>query len=99
MTKKLVDCCTEDEFNKIPAVADEDESFLLQFLLHTGVRKQEAADMTWDDVKLDEHKVLVTAKPNCRCPTVALPDSNNRWGIPILKRQCAISPQQKSVPV
>ena len=24
--------------------------------------------MTWDDIKLDEHKVLVTAKPNCRCP-------------------------------
>ncbi|MGD0909338.1 MAG: tyrosine-type recombinase/integrase [Candidatus Acidiferrales bacterium] len=68
VTKKLVDCYTEDEFNRMLAVADEDESFLLQFLPRTGVRKQKAAHMTWDDVKLDEHKVLVTAKPNCRCP-------------------------------
>jgi integrase len=62
VTKKLVDCYTENEINRMLAVADEDERFLILFLLATGVREQEAAHMTWSDVKLEAHEIHVTAK-------------------------------------
>lgn len=69
VTKKIVDCYTEEEVSKMLAVADGDERFLIQFLLATGVREQEAAHMTWDDVKIGSRSVRVTAKPSCRCPS------------------------------
>lgn len=47
VTKKIVDCYTEEEVCKMLRVADEDERFLIQFLLATGVRNSLAtADTT-----------------------------------------------------
>jgi integrase len=47
------------------AVATEDERFLIMFLLHVGVREQEAAHAEWSD--FDGNSFNVTAKPTCRC--------------------------------
>ena len=41
VTKKIVDCYTEEEVTNMLVVADEHERFLIQFLLATGVREQE----------------------------------------------------------
>jgi integrase/recombinase XerD len=76
VTKKIVDCYTEEEVSRMLAVANEDEQFLIQFLLATGVREQEAAHMTWDDVKIGSRSVRVTAKPDCQCPSCG-PDGFN----------------------
>jgi integrase len=66
VTKRINDCYTEAEVVAMLAVADEDEAFLINFLIATGMREQEAAHTTWNDVK--GTFVRVTAKPNCRCP-------------------------------
>jgi integrase/recombinase XerD len=96
VTKKIVDCYTEEEVNKMLAVATPDERFLIQFLLATGVREQEAAHTVWRDIKWNGKVLRVSAKPDCRCPycgadgfnikdheerEIPLPD----WFMPVLK--------------
>lgn len=101
VTRKIVDCYTEEEVTKMLAVADEDERFLIQFLLATGVREQEASHMTWDYVKIGARSVRVTAKPECRCPSCGadgfnikdfeereIPDLDD-WFIDVLKTRKA----------
>lgn len=51
VVKKIVDCYTEEEIENMLAAADEDERFLIHFLLATGVREQEAAHTIWEDIK------------------------------------------------
>jgi hypothetical protein len=68
VTKKIVDCYTEEEVEKMLAVADEDERFLILFLLATGVREQEAAHTFWTDIKWAGKVLRVSSKPDCRCP-------------------------------
>ena len=68
VVKKIVDCYTEEEIENMLAAADEDERFLIHFLLATGVREQEAAHTIWDDIKWKDKVLRVSAKPNCRCP-------------------------------
>ena len=100
VTKKIVDCYTEEEVGKMLAVADEDERFLILFLLSTGVREQEAAHTVWTDIKWAGKVLRVSAKPNCRCPycgadgfrikdyeerEIPLPD----WFLPMLKARKA----------
>jgi integrase/recombinase XerD len=65
VTKKLAkDCYTEDQVTRMFAAADPDERFLLQFLLVTGTREQEAAHTYWEDVDFTRNEVRVTAKPD-----------------------------------
>jgi integrase len=68
VVKKIVDCYTEEEVEKMLAVANEDERFLILFLLATGVREQEAAHTVWTDIKWAGKVLRVSAKPTCRCP-------------------------------
>jgi integrase len=48
-------------------VANDEERFLVQFLLTTGMREQEAAHTEWDDVTWERTVIRVAAKPHCRC--------------------------------
>jgi integrase len=68
VVKKIVDCYAEQEVQKMLAVADEDERFLILFLLATGVREQEAAHTVWTDIKWAGKVLRVSAKPACHCP-------------------------------
>jgi integrase len=63
-TKKLKkDCYTVAEVDSLMAAADPDERFLLQFLLATGTREQEAAHTYWEDIDFKRKELRITAKP------------------------------------
>jgi integrase/recombinase XerD len=63
--KRLKDCYTVAQIEAMLAVATPDERFLILFLLHLGVREQEAAHAEWSD--FNGNSFNVTAKPTCRC--------------------------------
>jgi integrase/recombinase XerD len=67
VTKKIVDCYSEVQFAAMIRVASDDERFLLQFFIASGMREQEVAHCEWHDVKLERKVVRVSEKLACRC--------------------------------
>jgi len=63
--KRLKHCYTVAQIEALLAAADEDEKFLILFLLYTGCREQEIAHAEWSD--FDGSSFNVTAKPDCGC--------------------------------
>jgi len=50
---------TEAQINLILANADNEFKIYLQFLLHTGCRRNEALGVTWKDIDLDRNQLLI----------------------------------------
>ena len=50
---------TESQINLIFSNADIDFKIFLQFLLHTGCRRNEALGVTWKDIDLDRNQILI----------------------------------------
>jgi len=50
---------TEPQINLILSNADNEFKIFLQFLLHTGCRRNEALGVTWKDIDLDRNQILI----------------------------------------
>lgn len=61
-TEKEVSAYSAQEIQSLLAVANQDETELIQFLLCTGVREQEAEYATWRDVDFEERTYTVREK-------------------------------------
>jgi integrase len=61
-TEKEVSAYSAQEIQSLLAVANQDETELIQFLLCTGVREQEAEYATWRDVDFEEKTYTVREK-------------------------------------
>ncbi len=61
-TEKVVSAYSEDEIQALLAVADREESEIIQFFLFTGAREQEVQYATWRDVDLDARTFTVSEK-------------------------------------
>lgn len=62
--KAKVRAYRRDELDSLLAVSDDEQRFMWQFYLTTGMREQEVANVGYDDVDFVDGLVLVRAKPN-----------------------------------